>query len=201
VSPCVRLAGALAAAALALAGCDKLFGPAASPFKGIDVTGSDIGGELRLTDHNGQARTLADFRGKVVAVFFGYTQCPDVCPTTMAVLADAMKQLGSASSGVQVLFVTVDPGRDTGELLKQYVTAFHPAFLGLRGDKAALTQVTRDFKVYWSPREGRVEESYTVDHSGQVFVLDQQGKVRLMLQPSMPAAQMASDLRVLLNNP
>jgi protein SCO1/2 len=200
VSARAALGAAIACAALALAGCDKLFAPAGGPFKGIDVTGGEMGGALELTDHDGKPRTLADFRGKLVVVFFGYTHCPDVCPTTLAELASAMKQLGDDASRVQVLFVTVDPKRDTAELLKQYVGAFHPAFLGLRGDAAALERVTKAFKVYSSVREGRAAESYTVDHSGQLFVLDRDGKVRLLFQPGMAPAAMASDLRVLLNN-
>ena len=188
---------ALAAAALAT-GCDKL-GGRASPFKGIDVTGAEWGKELRLADTNGQARSLADFRGKVVVVIFGYTNCPDVCPTTLADTASAVKQLGSDGKQVQVLFVTVDPKRDTPELLRQYVPAFSPDFIALWGDEAAVGRVTKDFKVYASAREGKTPGTYTVDHSGQIFVFDKQGRARLVLAPGVPPADMASDLRVLLN--
>jgi protein SCO1/2 len=194
-------AAALAAAALALAGCDRLFSPARSPFKSVDVTGSDMAsGELRLTDHNGNARSLADFRGKVVVVSFGFTHCPDVCPTTLADLAGAVKQLGPDGERVQVLFVTVDPKRDTPELLRQYVPAFHPSFLGLHGDDAATTRVTKDFRVYASIREGRTPETYTVDHSGQIFVFDREGRLRLVMPPNLGAAGMAHDLRLLVNS-
>ncbi len=193
------LAAALAVATLELAGCERLFAPAKSPFQGIDVTGGAMGGELRLTDHDGKPRTLADFRGKVVVVFFGYTHCPDVCPTTLADLASALKQLGNDASRVQVLLVTVDPKRDTPELLKQYVTAFNPGFIGLRGDTEALTRATKDFHVYWNVREGSTAESYTVDHSGQAYALDRDGKVRLLFAPGTAPAAIASDLRVLLN--
>ena len=193
------LAAALAVCAWGLAACDKLF-PAKSPFNGIDITGGAMGGELRLADHDGNPRTLADFRGKVVLVFFGYTHCPDVCPTTLADLASAVKRLGEDAARVQVLLVTVDPKRDTPELLKQYVTAFDPAFIGLRGDAEALTRVTRDFHVYWSVREGKTPQSYTVDHAGQVFALDRQGKARLMFAPGTAPALIASDLRLLLNS-
>jgi len=131
------LAAALVVAALGMGGCERLFAPARTPFKGIDVTGGEMGGELRLTGHDGRARSAADFRGKLVVVSFGFTQCPDVCPTTLADLAAAMKLLGPEARQVQVLFVTVDPKRDSEELLRQYVPAFHPDFLGLHGDAAA----------------------------------------------------------------
>ena len=135
MSAALRVAAAIACVALAV-GCDKL-STSRSPFQAIDVTGAPMGGELRLTDHNGKPRALADFRGKVVLVNFGYTQCPDVCPTTMAEMAAVMQALGPQADQVQVLFVTVDPERDTQELLSQYVPAFHPSFIGLRGDSAA----------------------------------------------------------------
>ncbi|HUP96918.1 MAG TPA: SCO family protein [Usitatibacter sp.] len=194
------LGAALLAAALGLAGCDKLFGPSKGPFQTIDVTGGDMGGELRLTDHDGKPRSIADFRGKVVVVAFGFTHCPDVCPTTLADLAKASKQLGPDARDVQVLFVTVDPKRDTPELLRQYVPAFHPDFIGLRGDAAATTQVTKDFHVYASERPTKGGESYSVDHSAQSFVLDRQGRVRLLIPPGTPATAIAADLRVLLNS-
>jgi len=201
VSSTARLAAALLAAALALAGCDRLFGPAKSPFQGIDVTGGEMGGELRLTGHDGKPRSLADFRGKVVVVSFGFTHCPDVCPTTLADLASAVKQLGADASRVQVLFVTVDPKRDTPELLRQYVPAFHPDFIGLYGDEAALERAKKEFHVYAQARPPKTgEEAYTVDHSAHMYVVDQQGKLRLLLPPGTQPAAIASDLRVLLNN-
>ena len=199
--PTARLAVALLAAALALAGCDRLFGSSKSPFQGIDVTGGDMGGELRLTGHDGKPRSLADFRGKVVVVSFGFTHCPDVCPTTLADLASAVKQLGGDASRVQVLFVTVDPKRDTPELLRQYVPAFHPDFIGLYGDEAALERAKKEFHVYAQVRPPKPgEEAYTVDHSAHMYVVDQQGKLRLLLPPGAKPAAIASDLRVLLNN-
>ncbi len=193
------LAAALVVAALATGGCDRLPGTARGPFKGIDVTGGEMGGELRLTGHDGRARSLADFRGKLVVVSFGFTQCPDVCPTMLADLAAAMKLLGPESGDVQVLFVTVDPKRDSEELLRQYVPAFHPDFLGLRGDTAATTRVTKDFHVYAHERPGR-DGNYTMDHSAQIFVLDRHGKVRLLFPPGTPPVSIASDLRVLLKS-
>ena len=191
--------GAALACVLALAACDKL-GGAKSPFKGIDVTGSPIGGELRLIDHHGKPRTLADFRGKVVVVIFGFTQCPDVCPTTLADFAAALKKIGADAASVQVLFVTVDPKRDTAELLRQYVPAFDPGFLGLRGDADATSKVTRDFRVYAQERAGKSAGSYSIDHSAQSFVFDRAGRVRLIIGYGAPAEAIASDLRLLINS-
>ncbi|HUQ29498.1 MAG TPA: SCO family protein [Usitatibacter sp.] len=193
-----RWAAAALACAVLATGCDKLSG-AKTPFKAIDVTGAPMGGELRLTDHNGKPRTLADFRGKVVLVNFGYTQCPDVCPTTLADLASAMKKLGADASQVQVLFVTVDPKRDKPELLRQYLPAFDPTFLGLYGDAQATSQVTRDFKIYSQERPGKTPDTYTVDHAAQTFVYDRQGKLRLVMGYGMASDAIASDVRVLLN--
>lgn len=200
MNPRALLPAALLAAALALGGCDRLFLPSKGPFTGIDVTGGEMGGELRLTDHNGKPRTIADFRGKVVVVSFGFTHCPDVCPTTLADLARAVRDLGDRGREVQVLFVTVDPKRDTEALLREYVPAFHPEFLGLRGDAEATAKVAKDFKVYAQEQAGKEPGSYTVNHSAQVFVLDREGKVRLLLPPNTPPAAVAGDLRVLLNS-
>ena len=196
-----RVARALAAlaAVVALAACDRLAGNA-SPFKGVDVTGSDMKSEIALTDADGKARSIADFRGKVVLVIFGYTQCPDVCPTSLADAAKALRQLGGAASRVQVLFVSVDPGRDKPALLREYVAAFDPSFVALTGPAEAIARVTTDFKVYAAVHESATPAEYTVEHSGQMFVLDGQGRTRLVLMPGMPSADIASDLRVLLNN-
>lgn len=190
--------GAALAAALLASGCDY-FRPAKSPFHGVDVTGADMKGELRLTDHNGKPRKLEDFRGKVVALFFGYTQCPDVCPTTLADMATALQLIGADAQRVQVLFVTVDPKRDTPELLSQYVPAFNPTFLGLYGDAAATEKVTKDFRIYAQERAGAKPGTYTVDHTAQTLVFDRDGRLRLMLPYGMEAAKIASDLRILLN--
>lgn len=197
-----RLAAAALAASLLLltSGCDKPFALPKSPFNGVDVTGTDVGGELHLTDHNGKPRSLADFRGKVVAVIFGYTQCPDVCPTTLSEFAGAMKLLGTDAARVQVLFVTVDPKRDTAELLREYVPAFYPTFLGLRGDAAATARAVKDFHVYVQMQPGKTPDSYTVDHSSQVFVFDPRGRLRLMIASGSAPSAIASDLRTLLNS-
>jgi protein SCO1/2 len=189
------------AMALALAGCDKLGGGAPSPFKGIDITGSDVrAGDTALVDAEGKPRAMADFRGKAVVVMFGYTHCPDVCPTSLADAAKALKQLGNDAARVQVVFVSVDPSRDTPALLGAYVKAFRPDFIGLTGTPEALSRVTKDFKVYAAVREDADPSKYTVEHAGQMFVLDAQGRPRLMFPPGMAPGDMAADLRVLLDN-
>lgn len=192
-------AAALAIAALALPGCDKLSAPK-TPFQGVDVTGTDIGRELRLEDPSGKPRSLADFKGKVVVVTFGYTHCPDVCPMTLSNLASARKKLGEDGKDVQVLFVTVDPQRDKPELLREYVPAFDPTFIGLTGTPDQVTAVTKDFRVYAAARPGKPGEEYTVDHSAQMFAYDKSGKLRLVLAPDMKSDAIASDLRILLNS-
>ncbi len=199
MSPARRHAAAIAASfVLALAaGCDGVFATK-SPFTGIDVTGSSIGDDLRLADPEGRTRTLGEFRGKATVVVFGYTQCPDVCPTTMADIAAAVKKLGPDAKRVQVVFVTVDPQRDTAELLREYVPAFDPAFIGLRGDPAQTQRVTKDFHVYAQQRPGKTPDTYTVDHTAQSFVFDPQGRIRLVFGYGMTPEAMASDLRKLL---
>lgn len=195
-----RAAAALFIASLLLAGCDKLLPNARGPFNGVDVTGSPIGAEFRLSDPDGRARSVADFRGKVVVLVFGFTQCPDVCPTTLADFAAALKRLGSDASRVQLLFVTLDPARDSPELLRQYVPAFDPAFIALRGDEKAIDKVTRDFRIHSSKRDGKTPGAYTIDHSAQSFVFDREGKLRLVIGYGLPPEKIAADLRVLLNS-
>jgi protein SCO1 len=190
-----RTAAALLAALVGAAGCDS----ARTPFNGIDVTGSKLGDDLGLKDPAGKVRSITDFRGKVVAVNFGYTQCPDVCPTTLSDLNRAVKKLGADASRVQVLFVTVDPKRDKPELLREYVPAFNPSFLGLYGDEAATRKVTEDFKIYAQERPG-ANGAYTVDHSAQTFVYDPQGRLRLVIGYGATPDAMASDFRLLLNS-
>jgi protein SCO1/2 len=198
--PRLRAALALAAIALALAACEKLFAPARGPFNGVDVTGGGMGGPIQLADHSGKVRTLADFRGKVVVVVFGFTHCPDVCPTTLADMASAVNLLGEYGNQVQVLFVTVDPKRDTAEVLRQYVPAFHAKFIGLRGSAAETEGVTKAFHVYASERAGKTPETYTVDHSAQSFVIDREGRLRLLIPPATKPAAIASDLKILINS-
>jgi len=183
-------------AALAAFACSKS-GPS---FKNTDITGADYGKDFRLTDHTGKTRTLADFQGKVVVMFFGYTRCPDVCPTTLAELKAVKEQLGEDGNRLQVLFVTVDPERDTPELLASYVPAFDPSFLGLYGDSAAIGKVAKDFKVYYQKVPGKTPGSYTVDHTAGSYVFDPLGRLRLFARYGN-AANLAADIRTLLRNP
>jgi protein SCO1/2 len=186
------------ALALGLSGCDKLGSKPAS-FQNTDVTGLQYAQDFALTDQNGKPRTLADFKGKVVVMFFGYTQCPDVCPTTMAELAGVMKELGPLADQVQVLFVTVDPERDTQALLAQYVPAFDKRFLGLYGDAAATAKVAKEFKVFYAKVPGKEPGSYSMDHTAGSYVFDKNGKVRLFLRHGQGAAPIVHDLKQLLS--
>ena len=179
------------------AGCDKLANKTPS-FNNTDVTGLDYAKGFSLTDHNGKPRTLQDFKGKVVVLFFGYTQCPDVCPTTMAEMATVMKELGPSSKDVQVLFVTLDPERDTQELLAAYVPAFHPSFIGLRGDKEATARTAKEFKVFYAKVPGTEPGSYTVDHTAGSYVFDRDGKLRLFVRHGQGPGPLTADLRQLL---
>ena len=167
-------------------------------FKSIDLTGADYGRDFQLPDHNGQLRSLKDFRGKLVVMFFGYTQCPDVCPTTMSELAEAKKLLGPDGDKVQGLFVTVDPQRDTPEVLKAYMANFDPSFLALRGTPEQLAAVAKEYKVYYKKVEGKTPGSYTMDHSAASYVYDTQGRLRLYTRYGSGAEALASDLRLLL---
>lgn len=187
-----RISAALAA--LALVACDA----AAPTFKSTDISGAGYGKTLALTDHHGRLRRLEDFRGKVVVVFFGFTHCPDVCPTTLADMAQVVRQLGTDGERVQVLFVTVDPERDTQEVLAKYVPAFNPRFLGLRGDLEATRAVAKEFKVYFEKRPGETPGAYSVDHSAQTYVIDPQGRLRLFVRHERIAEDLAPDLRALL---
>jgi protein SCO1 len=196
VSACLRTLFGLVLAALALAGC----GGSGPSFKNTDITGADYGKDFALTDHTGKTRTLADFRGKVVVMFFGYTRCPDVCPTTLAELKAVKEQLGEDGKRLQVLFVTVDPERDTRKLLANYVPAFDPSFLGLYGDPAATAKVAKDFKVFYQKSPGKTPEGYTVDHTAGSYVFDPRGRLRLFVRHGN-AANLAADLRILLNAP
>ena len=181
-------------AGLAVAGC----GSDAPQFKASDVTGTAFGRDFQLTDHHGKPRTLADFRGKAVVLFFGFTQCPDVCPTTLSELADVMTRLGPDADRVQVLFVTVDPERDTQELLAQYVPAFHPSFVGLYGDAEATARTAKEFKSIYQKQPGKTPGSYTMDHSAGTFIFDPQGRLRVYVGYGQGADVFAHDLRELL---
>ncbi|HEU5437603.1 MAG TPA: SCO family protein [Telluria sp.] len=180
--------------ALGLSACSK---PAS--FQNTDVTGLRYAEDFALTDHNGVPRNLASFRGKVVLVFFGYTQCPDVCPTTMVELANVMKELGPKADQVQVLFVTVDPERDTQQLLAEYVPAFDKRFLGLRGDAAATAKVAKEFKIYYAKVPGKQPGSYSMDHTAGSYVFDKDGKVRLFVRHGQGPGPLVQDLKQLLH--
>ena len=145
-------------------------------FRGIDVTGAEYARDLPLTDHNGQQRSLKDFAGKVVVVFFGFTQCPDVCPTSMQELAEVKRSLGADGDRLQGIFVTVDPERDTAEVLKAYMGNFDPSFLALRGSPEQLAAVAKDFKIYYKKVEGKTDTSYTMDHTAASFIFDNKGR-------------------------
>jgi protein SCO1 len=179
---------------VALAACDG----AAPKFRSTDISGVDYGKSLELTDHHGKLRRLEDFRGKAVVVFFGFTHCPDVCPTTLADMAIAMKQLGPDADRVQVLMVTVDPERDTQDALAKYVPAFDARFLGLRGDLDATRRTAKEFKVYFEKRAGKTPDGYSIDHSAQSYVIDTQGRLRLFVRHDRITEDLAPDLRTLL---
>jgi protein SCO1/2 len=187
-----RVAALVAAAALAACGEGQ------PSFRSVDVTGADFGRELRLTDHTGRARTLADFKGKVTVVFFGFTQCPDACPTTLAELKSVKEQLGNDGDRLQVLFVTVDPERDTPELLAKYVPAFDPSFLGLYGDAEAIARTAKEFRVFYQKVPGTSPGSYSVDHTVAAYVYDPAGRLRLYVKHGQGADALVHDVRLLL---
>ena len=182
----------LAAAALSACGPDKL------QFKSIDITGADYAKDFNLTDHNGVPRSLKDFKGKVVVVFFGFTQCPDVCPTALAELAEVKRKLGSQGDRLQGIFISVDPERDTEEVLKAYMANFDPSFLALRPTMAQLPEVAKAFKIYYKKSEGKTAGSYTMDHSAGSYVFDPEGRVRLYTRYGSGAEALASDVALLL---
>jgi protein SCO1/2 len=169
-------------------------------FKNIDITGSTaFGKDFNLLDPDGNTRTLADFKGKVVVMFFGYTQCPDICPTTLTEMQQVMTLLGPQSDKVQVLFVTVDPERDTAAILKQYVPSFDPRFLGLRpADEAALEKVAKDFKIYYKKVPGKSPGSYTMDHTAGSYAFDPQGRLRLYIKHAQGPETLTHDLKELM---
>ncbi|MFN3304303.1 MAG: SCO family protein [Roseateles sp.] len=191
-----RSALALLAAA-ALAGCQKA-APDKPAFKGIDLTGAEYARQLNLTDQDGRARSLADFKGKVLVVFFGYTQCPDVCPTTMAEVAEVKRSLGADGDKVQGVFVTVDPERDTAQLLKAYLASFDPSFVGLRGSPEQTQATAKEFKVFYAKVPGKTPETYTMDHTAASFVFDTEGRVRVYVRYGAGVEPLAHDIKLLL---
>ena len=182
---------------LLVVGC----GPNTPPkpvFQGTDITGADWGKDFNLIDHNGRRRSMLDFRGKAVALFFGYTHCPDVCPTTMGELAQTLKLLGKDADKVQVLFVTLDPKRDTPAVLAQYVPSFHPSFLGLTGTDAEIAATAKSFKAFYQQQASTSKMGYTLDHSSNIFVFDPQGRLRLTYGYGRGALPMVHDINQLL---
>lgn len=181
-------------ATLALCACSE----PAPVFHATDITGADYGKTFALTDHNGKPRTLADFRGKVVTLFFGYTQCPDVCPTNLATMAEVARQLGADGERLQVLFVTVDPERDTRQLLANYVPVFDARFLGLFGSAEQTADVAREFRIFYRKSGDTAGNAYTVDHSAGTYVFDPAGRLRLYVKHGETADNLTADIRQLL---
>ena len=193
------LLAATAVACLALVACDRWPGQAAAPtFHSTDITGAEFARKLELPDADGRPRTLADWKGKVTVVFFGYTQCPDVCPTTMAELAQIRKSLGADGDRIETVFVTIDPERDTPEILKAYVANFGPGFTALRGSAEQTAAAAREFKVFYAKVPGKEPGSYTMDHSAASFVFDPTGRVRLYVPYGGDTKALAVDLRQLV---
>jgi protein SCO1/2 len=180
---------------VALGGCQQQSGQS---FNSVDITGASYASDFSLTDNNGNKRTLADFRGKVVLVFFGYTQCPDVCPTTMADMAQVRAKLGSLGDKLQIVFVTVDPERDTQALLAQYIPSFDPSFIGLYGTADDIARTAKEFKVIYQKVPGKTPSSYTIDHSAGSYVFDPQGRVRLFVRHSQSIDSIVDDVKRLL---
>ncbi len=187
------LAPLLLAFGILLASCSE---PA--KFNSTDISAVDWGKDFALVDHNGKMRHIADFQGKAVVLFFGYTQCPDVCPTTLAGMRDAMKLMGADAARVQVLFATLDPTRDTPELLGKYVPWFEPSFLGLWGDEKTIAAIAADFKIFYSKQPGKEAGSYSIDHSAASYAFDPQGKLRLTIRHGEAPERIAADLKLLL---
>jgi len=188
--------GVAAAAGVQLAGCTE----AKPSFNAVDITGADYARDFSLADADGKVRTLADFKGKAVVLFFGYAQCPDVCPTTMSEMAQVKQQLGADGQRLQVLFVTVDPARDTPEVMKAYMGAFDPSFVALIPTPDQLAAVAKDFKVYFKKVDGKTPTSYSMDHSAASFVYDPQGRLRLYARYGAGVAPMVADLKTLLKS-
>lgn len=189
------LALGLAGAVWGLSGC----GEDKPAFRGVDITGANYAQGWELSDQNGQVRTLKDFAGKAVVVFFGFTQCPDVCPTALQEMAQAKLLLGADGAKLQGIFITVDPERDTPELLKAYMANFGPDFVALRPTAEQLPKVTKDFKIYYKKVEGKTPTSYTMDHSAGSFTFDPQGRIRLYNRHASGAEALAADVKILIS--
>ncbi len=177
-----------------LAGCKE----ETLAFHGSDINGTHLGKDLELQDGSGQTRRLADYKGKIALVFFGYTQCPDVCPTAMAELSQTMELLGPEAAKVQVIMISVDPARDTPEILSAYVKAFNPNFVGLTGTPDQLSKTAKSFKAYYAKSSGGTAEQYGMDHASSFYVLDQKGEARVLIAGNAKAQDIAADIRLLL---
>lgn len=191
------LAGVIATLPLALLGCTNK-PPAPLPFEGNDISGTHLGRDLSMVDTTGQLRTLADYRGKVLLIFFGYTQCPDVCPTALAQAAQALQLLGDQAGDVQVLLISVDPARDTPQILGAYVHAFDPSFVGLTGTPEQLDKTARSFKAFYAKEPGPTPAQYAMNHSAAFYLMDQNGEARALLGPALTPEDMAHDIKLLL---
>lgn len=181
-----------ALAAMLLAAC------APQKFNSVDITGANYARDFALTDHTGAPRRLADFKGKVAVVFFGFAQCPDVCPTTLAEMAEIKRRLGADGDRLQVIFVTVDPERDTREVLAQYVPAFDKSFVGLSGTPEQTLATAQEFKIFFQKVPGATPTSYTIDHTAGSYVFDRDGKVRLFVRHKQDIDSVVADLKRLL---
>jgi protein SCO1 len=190
------LSATCAASLAALLGCDA--GKQGASFRSVDITGADYARDFALPDAQGRMRTLADFKGKVTVVFFGFTQCPDVCPSTIVELAQIKKTLGADGERLQAVFITVDPERDTPEILKAYMASFDPSFVALRGTPEQTLATAKAFKVYYAKSQGKTEGSYSIDHTAASYIFDTQGRVRLFARYGQPSDGLLADLKVLL---
>lgn len=192
------MAGALCTLPAALLGCSPEVAPVALAFEGSDISGSHLGKDLNMVDAQGQARTLADYQGKVLMIFFGYTQCPDVCPTAMAQAAQAMELLGKQAADVRVIMISVDPQRDTPPVLGAYVQAFDKDFIGLTGTPAQLEKTAKSFKAFYAKEPGPTPEQYAMSHASSFYLMDRQGEARALIRADATPEDMAHDIRLLL---
>jgi len=174
--------------------------PDAPKFNAVDITGAEYARDFPLTDHLGQRRSIKDFPGKIVAVFFGFAQCPDVCPTTMAEMAEVKKLLGTDGQKLQVIFITVDPQRDTAEVMKAYMANFDPTFLALLPNPEQLEVVAKDFKVFYKRVDGSAADRYTMDHTAGTYVFDTKGRIRLFSRYGSGTQEIADDIKALLKS-
>ena len=189
---------AVSAVAISTTGLLSACSEKKTEFRGVDITGADYAKDIPLTDHNGKTRHIQDFAGKAVVVFFGFTQCPDVCPTTLQELADVKKMLGADGGRLQGIFVTVDPERDTPDVLKSYMANFDPSFLALYGTPEQLATVGKDFKIYYKKVDGKTPTSYTMDHSAGSYVYDTAGRLRVYHRYGSGVQALAADVKALL---